>query len=53
MTGAWMTSLGTQRASEKNQWKVDVEIKPEKIGEKCNMIFEDGIMFKHMYTTVE
>lgn len=49
----WFMTTENQHAAEKNNWKTDVEIKPEELGKKCNLIFEDHkITIKYMYKTV-
>lgn len=53
MTCAWMTSIGSQKAAEKNNWKTLIEISPENLDEITGLIFEKKVpSFKLMYYDV-
>ncbi|XP_013142934.1 PREDICTED: uncharacterized protein LOC106106821 [Papilio polytes] len=42
MSCAWMTSYGSQRAAEKDNWETLFEIAPEELGQKCGVVFKDS-----------
>ncbi|XP_045535736.1 uncharacterized protein LOC106717473 [Papilio machaon] len=41
MSCAWMTSYGSQKAAEKDNWETLFEITPDELGEKCGVVFKD------------
>ncbi|KPI93059.1 hypothetical protein RR46_14280 [Papilio xuthus] len=41
MSCAWMTSYGSQKAAEKDNWETLFEIAPEELGQKCDVVFID------------
>lgn len=53
MTCAWMTSIGSQKAAEKNNWKTLFEISPENLEEITGLTLEKKVpSFKLMYYDV-
>ncbi|XP_032524518.2 uncharacterized protein LOC116775677 [Danaus plexippus] len=52
MTCAWMTSIGTQKASDKNGWKTFSEVSVAELEHKTGLTYDTNVStFKLMYTT--
>ncbi|XP_014366878.2 uncharacterized protein LOC106717521 [Papilio machaon] len=50
MSCAWMTSHGSQKAAEKDNWETLFEITSEELGQKCGVVFKDPPdSFKFMF----
>ncbi|XP_068632162.1 uncharacterized protein [Battus philenor] len=41
VTCAWMTSYGSQKAAERDNWETVLEVTAEELGQRCGVVFKD------------